>query len=551
MAPITNSLVFRLFDDKTLRMRAMTVMILVGMSGFILGPLLGGTALAHVRWEWLLLVNAPIALIAFVGVRLGVPADDPDGLTEDRLDLPGALLSITAIGLACWSLTSGVEHGWSSALTVASIVGAVLAGVGFVGHERRTASPMLDLGLFTNGTVRGAVIAQVGTAIAMASVMFGLILHFQFAYGWSPVRAGLANLPIIVTMILATPLSEGLAARFGHRIACLVGALALAGSLAGLAWGVEHGYPAIAAAMVVMTVGLRTVMTICAIALVDAMPANRTSMGASLNDTAQEIGTSVGTAVVGTMIAALVTAQAPGRHLERRARAVVLPRRADHLRRAGRRGRRGGGRGSADPHRLALDGGAPGRAGVRRRGRVPRRGSHMRGRSRHGTRRSWVHPRPGPRGQAPADGGLSGRRGRSGPGWSAPDRLGGARRDDGGVTAGRDGTGGDPGGRRAPHGQGAHTHRVGVAGRAPVLEHQFGLFARGEGAGADLADLVALEHQADGHVDLESARSSGRLPSVDRLFATDPEGRPPVVSKGHVSDRTPPHLPCRVCGMGG
>ncbi|MEV5001695.1 MFS transporter [Nocardioides sp. LML1-1-1.1] len=311
MAPITNSLVFRLFDDKTLRMRAMTVMILVGMSGFILGPLLGGTALAHVRWEWLLLVNAPIALIAFVGVRLGVPADDPAGLTEDRLDLPGALLSITTIGLACWSLTSGVEHGWLSALTLASVAGAVLAGVGFVRHERRTDSPMLDLGLFSNGTVRGAAIAQVGTAIAMASVMFGLILHFQFAYGWSPVRAGLANLPIIVTMIVATPLSEGLAARFGHRIACLVGALALAGSLVGLAWGVEHGYPAIAAAMVVMTIGLRTVMTICAIALVDAMPANRTSMGASLNDTAQEVGTSVGTAVVGTMIAALVTAQLP------------------------------------------------------------------------------------------------------------------------------------------------------------------------------------------------------------------------------------------------
>lgn len=311
MAPITNSLVFRLFDDKTLRMRAMTVMILVGMSGFILGPLLGGTALAHVRWEWLLLVNAPIALVAFVGVRLGVPADDPEGLTKDRLDVPGTLFSVTAIGLACWSLTSGVENGWLSALTLASAVGAVVAGLGFVWRERRTDSPMLDLGLFSEGTVRGAAIAQVGTSIAMASVMFGLILHFQFAYGWSPVRAGLANLPIIVTMIVASPLSEGLAARFGHRIACLVGALALAGSLAGLAWGVEHGYPAIAAAMVVMTVGLRIVMTICAIALVDAMPANRTSMGAALNDTAQEIGTSVGTAVVGTMIAALVTTQLP------------------------------------------------------------------------------------------------------------------------------------------------------------------------------------------------------------------------------------------------
>src|SRR5690349_9450657 len=195
MAPITNSLVFRLFDDQALRMRAMTVMIVVGMSGFVLGPLLGGTALAHVRWEWLLLVNAPIALIAWVGVRLGVPADRPEDLTHDRLDLPGAVLSIAAIGLGCYVLTSGVEHGWLSAATIASALGAVIALAAFIVREHRAASPMLDLRVFRVGTVRGASIAQVGTSVAMAGVMFGLILHFQYAYGWSPVQAGLANLP--------------------------------------------------------------------------------------------------------------------------------------------------------------------------------------------------------------------------------------------------------------------------------------------------------------------------------------------------------------------
>ncbi|MDO8185532.1 MFS transporter [Conexibacter sp. JD483] len=311
MAPITNSLVFRLFDDKTLRMRAMTVMIVVGMSGFVLGPLLGGTALAHVSWEWLLVVNAPIALIACIGVRLGVAADRAEDLTGDRLDLPGAALSVATIGLACYSLTSGVEHGWAAAGTLAAIAGAIAAGIAFVRHERRSASPMLDLSLFSNGTVRGATIAQAGTSIAMASVMFGLILHFQYAYGWSPVRAGLANLPIIVTMLLATPVSEGLAKRFGHRVACLVGAALLAGSLLGLSWGVSHGYLAIAVSMVFLTIGLRTIMTICAVALVEAMPANRTSIGTALNDTAQEVGTSVGTAVVGTLIAVLVTTSLP------------------------------------------------------------------------------------------------------------------------------------------------------------------------------------------------------------------------------------------------
>ncbi len=311
MAPITNSLVFRLFDDQALRMRAITVMIVVGMSGFVLGPLLGGTALTHVRWEWLLVVNAPIALIACIGVRLGVAADRPQDLTHDRLDLPGAALSVSAIGLACWSLTSGVEHGWLSAITLASALGAVAAVLAFIWHERRSASPMLDLDLFSTGPVRGAALAQTGAAIAMASVMFGLILHFQYAYGWSPVRAGLANLPIVVTMLAATPLSEALLRRYGHRIACLVGAVLLACSLAGLSWAVDHGYVAIAVCMVVMTAGLRTVMTICAVALIDAMPSNRTSIGAALNDTAQEVGTSIGTAVIGTLIAVLVTTQLP------------------------------------------------------------------------------------------------------------------------------------------------------------------------------------------------------------------------------------------------
>jgi EmrB/QacA subfamily drug resistance transporter len=311
MAPITNSLVFRLLDDDALRMRAITLMMVVGMSGFVLGPLLGGTMLVHLPWQWLLIVNAPIALIASLGVHFGVPADSAAGLTKDRLDLPGAALSILTIGLACYALTSGVENGWTSPITVAVTVGAVASLGLFILRERRTASPMLDLSLFRVGTVRGAAIAQIGTSVAMAGVMFALILHFQYAWGWSPLQAGLANLPLIATMILATPVTEWLIRRVGHRIACLVGAALLAGGLALMAWAVEQDYLEIAVAMVVMTIGLRTVMTICAVALVGAMPENRTSMGAALNDAAQEVGTSVGTAFVGTLIAVLVTTVLP------------------------------------------------------------------------------------------------------------------------------------------------------------------------------------------------------------------------------------------------
>jgi Na+/melibiose symporter-like transporter len=145
----------------------------------------------------------------------------------------------------------------------------------------------------------------------MAGVMFALVLHFQYAWGWTPLMAGLANLPIILTMICATPLTEWLVRRLGHRIACFVGAVVLAAGLGLMAWSVEQNYVAIALSMVVMTIGLRTVMTICAVALVGAMPENRTSMGAAMNDAAQEVGTSIGTAVVGTLIAVLVTTVLP------------------------------------------------------------------------------------------------------------------------------------------------------------------------------------------------------------------------------------------------
>jgi MFS family permease len=311
MAPITNSLVFRLFDSEVVRTRAITVMIVVGMSGFVLGPLLGGLALAHVSWQWLLLVNAPIALLAWLGVRRGVAADRPEDLTNNRLDLPGAVLSIATIGLACYTLTSGVQHGWWSPVTIASAVGAALSLIGFIVREHRTSMPMLDLKLFAQNTVRGASLAQIGTAVAMAGLLFTLILQFQFAYGWSPVKAGLANLPIIITMIAATPIAELLVKHFGHRIACVIGTVFLAGSLVGLALVVDLGYPIVACFMVTFTIGLRVTMTTCAVALIGAMPENQTSIGAALNDTAQEVGSCIGIAVVGTLIAALVTVSLP------------------------------------------------------------------------------------------------------------------------------------------------------------------------------------------------------------------------------------------------
>lgn len=304
MAPVTMSLVYRLFDTEALRMRAISVMVVVGMTGFALGPILAGTALAHLSWHWLLLVNVPIAVVAWCGVRVGIAPDRSEDLHGAPLDVPAAGLTMAALGLGAYVLTSGVERGWLAPVTVATGLGALVAAVLFVLRERRAVFPMLDLALLRTPALRGAVLAQLGGSVAMMVSMFALTLHFQDAYGWSPVRAGFAMLPVVATMLLATPLAELAAGRLGHRVGCLLAVGVMSVAMIGLAVAIPHGYVPVVAAMVVLTAGLRVIMTVCAIALVDAMPANRTSVGTALNDTAQEVGTSVGAALVGTALAA-------------------------------------------------------------------------------------------------------------------------------------------------------------------------------------------------------------------------------------------------------
>ena len=311
MAPVTMSLVFRLFDDEGARMRAITLMVTVGMSAMALGPVLAGTALVHVSWEWLMFINTPIAAIAVIGVLVGVPRDTAEDLHPAPLDLPGAALTLAFMALGCYSFTSGVDNGWTSPVTLACMVGAVLSAIGFVLRERSATHPMIELSLLANRTVRGSGLAQLGAAIAQMAVMFLLIIHFQYANGWSPMRAGFANLPFIITMMVSGPIVDRVTARFGHRITTAISTVLISVSTVAMAFAVSLPYWVLALAMVGMTLGLRIVMVVCAVALIDAVPEDRTSLGTALNDVAGELGSSIGVALVGTVIAAMIGSGLP------------------------------------------------------------------------------------------------------------------------------------------------------------------------------------------------------------------------------------------------
>ena len=312
VTPGTMSLLFRLFDDTTLRQRAIGIIVSVAMVGFALGPTLGGLAIAQVSWKWLILVNVPVTLTAIIGVRWGIPADDPSELRAVGGDLPGAVLSISTLSLGLYTFTLGVSDGWLAVTTLGCAALAVLSGVLFVIRERRTSEPMLDLRLLARPTVRGSALLQAAVMVAMVGVGFSTTQLFQFAWSWSPMRAGLGSLPLVAGMFVAAPISDALTARAGHRRTALVGAGLVLAALAGFIAGISHGYLPVAVSLMVMAVGTRLVMTTSAIALLEALPEDHTSIGSALNDTSQELGNSIGVAVVGTIMAAVVGVALPG-----------------------------------------------------------------------------------------------------------------------------------------------------------------------------------------------------------------------------------------------
>lgn len=311
VAPGTISLIYRLFDDEKLRSRAIGLVMSVAMAGFALGPILSGLAVEHLSWHILLLANAPVALIAVLGVFFGIDRDDPAERRGTRLDVPGALLSMTTLATALYAFTSGVEHGWTSAITLGCFALAVGAGIGFVVRERTATDPMLDIDLLMRPIVRGSAIVQISVMLSMVGAMYGLTQQFQFAWGWSPLEAGFANIPFVVAMFAASPLADWLIAHRGQRHSAIIGGAFAVTGLVILAFAVSHSYPLVAVGIVTLVFGVRITMTSSALSLMGDLPETHTSVGAALNDTSQELGNAIGVAIVGTVMAIIVGTHLP------------------------------------------------------------------------------------------------------------------------------------------------------------------------------------------------------------------------------------------------
>jgi hypothetical protein len=154
--------------------------------------------------------------------------------------------------------------------------------------------------------VTAGLLNQVGLAMSMIATTFLMTLHLQTVWGWTPLLAGIAGLPRVVAMIGSAPLVDRVAKRFGFRTAGLGGGLVVAGAVVLYALLARYGYVWMALAAVVMTAGMRVVMISSAIAVMRSLPPDKTSTGAALSDTSQEVGNNFGVAVAGTALAVVI-----------------------------------------------------------------------------------------------------------------------------------------------------------------------------------------------------------------------------------------------------
>lgn len=303
--PGSLALAFRLFDDNVLRVRATTAISTVGLVGLAIGPTVGGFALAVVPWQALLLVNVPVAALAYLGIRRGIPADAAGELHRDPVDIAGAVLGTATIVLALVTPTLFVDLGSSSAWPWLGCAAALLAAALFVMRERRARHPLLDLHLVALPLVSSGLAYKAASGLAIAGLGYLATLQLQFGWGWTPAQAALGMLPQVVVLIAGGALIGPLVRRFGMGATAWVSAVATVCGLAVFTGLGPSGYIWVALALALVALGMRVVGVVAGTNVMRGLPENRTTIGAALVDTASEITTGLGIALSGTVIAAL------------------------------------------------------------------------------------------------------------------------------------------------------------------------------------------------------------------------------------------------------
>ncbi|KNC19144.1 multidrug transporter [Arthrobacter sp. RIT-PI-e] len=312
--PGSIALAFRLFDTDDLRVRAITVISTAGLVGLTAGPTAGGLVLTIAPWQVLVLVNVPIAGLAFIGIRTGIATDIRDELHGDPIDVVGALLGTTTIAGALITPTLFVGDGPRPSAPWVATAMTVAAGIGFVLRQRSARHPLVDVRLITLPLVSSGLTYKAAAGLAGAGLSYLVTLQLQLAWGWTPALAAVALLPQVVVLLGSGRLVGPFVHRVGLDRAAGFSAAAVVTGLAVFGFLGRFGYVWVLLALVLVAAGMRVVGVVAGTNVLRGLPADRTSIGAALVDTSSELATATGVAAAGTILSALTAGSITGTH---------------------------------------------------------------------------------------------------------------------------------------------------------------------------------------------------------------------------------------------
>jgi len=303
LSPATLTILITTFSEGKARSRALGIWSAVAGAGGAAGALFGGLLTTYVSWRWILFVNVPIGIVAIVAAVAFL--NEGRGRSIERsLDVPGALTVTAGLALLVYAIVNTTSHPWTSAQTLIMLGAAAVLLVAFVVIEGRVArAPLMPLRLFRSRALSGANLIMLLVGVALFAMFFLVSLYLQLVLHYSALKAGLAFLPLSVTIVIGTQVASRLVDKLGPRPLLQVGLLISAG---GFLWlGQISSVSTYAGSVLVpgmlLTFGMGLSFTPLATAATSGVSRSEAGLASGLLNTSRQIGGSIGLAVLVTL----------------------------------------------------------------------------------------------------------------------------------------------------------------------------------------------------------------------------------------------------------
>jgi EmrB/QacA subfamily drug resistance transporter len=308
LAPSALSLLATTFTDPAERGKAFGVFGAIAGAGGAFGLLLGGALTELLDWRWCLYVSIVFATpAAFVATRLlhNVPAP-----ARPRLDIPGTLAASSGLFSVVFGLAHAETDGWGNSVTVGSLIAGAVLLTAFIALQRRVASPLLPLRVVADRNRGGSYLAVATAGAGIFGVFLFLTFYLQNTKGMTALQTGLAFLPMNVSVIAAaTIVSTKLLMRTGPKPLVPAGmASAALGMVLLTRIGVDTAYAShVLPSLVLIGLGFGTVIASSLATATFGVPAHDSGVASAMVNTSQQVGGSIGTALLSTLAASAAT----------------------------------------------------------------------------------------------------------------------------------------------------------------------------------------------------------------------------------------------------